>query len=150
MCGPAVTIEKLLLVSKTLGRFIDLRKELRKLVVHHSDNADGYSDDFIADAKRVTDYIKSKVWGNTGENPEDADFDCNFWYRVEVSEKQTDISPSELCEAGSLKVTDYLVRNQQFVVKIREKIHIVGEEADSDSESEKDDDDSDDSGYESP
>lgn len=119
------------------------------MVIHHSRAADGYNSSFIADAQKITDHIKDMVWKDTGKKPKEVEFDCNFWNKYEMSEVQTDVSPSKLCEEGTRQVVPYLVRNQKFIVEVKEKLVIVGDDTPDQDEEEESDDEGVENGYES-
>jgi hypothetical protein len=148
MNGPSASDNKIMLTSETLALFIQMRQGLRKLAIHHKEKEDGYSDDFETDSYIVSDCIKRKVDHFTGEEPKKAKFNPNFWYQVIKGTNPETEPPSDKCEAGSFKVVDYLVRNQKFIVKVREKLKVVDESPEpEDWESEEEEED--DNGYES-
>jgi hypothetical protein len=127
MNGPAATAEHLTLTSETLSMFINMRRGLRKLVIHRKECKDGYNPDFTADAGLVTAYLLRKIEFDELDEPPELEFDCDFWYTFTKNPANTLTPPSDICEEGALKVADYLVRNQKFIVEIREKIVILND-----------------------
>ena len=152
MNGPTASDNKLKMTSETLALFIEMRQGLRKLAIHHKHKEDGYSDDFETDAYIIRDYIKRKVDHFTGEEPTEAAFNSNFWYNVIKGQNSNDTPPSDVCEQGSYKIADYLVRNQKFIVKVRERLRIVPDQPDEPEEPadyEEDEEEEEEDGYES-
>ena len=63
----------------------------------------------------------------TAKKSPEVPFDCNFWYSFTPNPQESQIPPSDICEAASFDVADYLVKNQKFIVELRQKIVIVGD-----------------------
>ncbi len=152
MNGPSTTSHHLGLTSETLAMFIDLRRSMQKLVIHHSSAQDGYNSNFIADAKLVTSFLMQKlnISDLDATEPPERDFDCDFWYAHSANPQFSVKAPSDICEEGGTKVADYVVQNQKFIVQIREKVVIVGDQADQaeDDLYDSDDDETDEHAFE--
>lgn len=128
MNGPNASDNKLLLTSETLALFIEMRQGLRKLTIHHKKDKEGYCADFETDVFILHDHIRTKLTNFIGEDPLEADFEPNFWYKGMEGTNTATEAPSDICEEGSYKVADYLVRNQKFIVKVRERLRVVADD----------------------
>ncbi len=125
-----------MLITESLTDTLGLLRSLRNLRVKRANSQGGYSESTLQDAAAVLAYIRAKIGLVLGQEVEEAPYDEDFWYDLEINHGKYKQEPSHRCEVGSDKILQWFSRNQKFLKEPTQKDKIAPQDQDSDDEDE--------------